>query len=99
MENLTVVVFTMKGCPHCTEFKQLLEDESIDFVDRDIDDFEDEYNMFSQITENEMVPAVLVIEGNEKKHESFMYVPEKNYNLLTEAVEIIKGHQKKLGLI
>lgn len=99
MENLTVVVFTMKGCPHCTEFKELLENEGIDFVDRDIDEFEEEYNMFSEVTDNEMVPAVLIIEGDEKKHESFMYVPEKNYNLLTEAVEIIKGHRKKLGII
>jgi hypothetical protein len=46
-----------------------------------------------------MIPALLVIEGDIKKHKSFLYVPEKNYNELTEAVEIIRGHQKKLGII
>jgi hypothetical protein len=46
-----------------------------------------------------MIPALLVIEGDLKKHESFLYVPEKNYNELTEAVDIIRGHQKKLGII
>jgi hypothetical protein len=99
MANLTVVVYTMKTCPHCTEFKNLLKKESINFIDRDIDKFEDEYDMFSKITENEMVPAVLVIEGDEKKHQSYLYAPERNYNELTEAVDLIKRHQKKLGLI
>jgi glutaredoxin len=99
MDNLTVVVYTMKTCPHCTEFKNLLKKESINFIDRDIDKFEDEYDMFSKITENEMVPAVLVIEGDEKKHQSYLYAPERNYNELTEAVDLIKRHQKKLGLI
>jgi glutaredoxin len=89
----------MKTCPHCTEFKNLLKKESINFIDRDIDKFEDEYDMFSKITENEMVPAVLVIEGDEKKHQSYLYAPERNYNELTEAVDLIKRHQKKLGLI
>lgn len=99
MSNLTVVVYTMKTCPHCTEFKNLLKKESINFIDRDIDKFEDEYDMFSKITGNEMVPAVLVIEGDEKKHQSYLYAPERNYNELTQAVDLIRGHQKKLGLI
>lgn len=99
MTNLTVVVYTMKGCPHCVDFKNLLENEKIEFIDRDIDEYEDEYDIFSKITNNEMVPAVLVIEGDEKKHQSFLYTPERNYNQLTEAVDLIRTHQKKLGYI
>lgn len=89
----------MKGCPFCTEFKEILTKEGIEFHDRDIDLYEQEYDVFSKVTGNDMIPALLIIEGDLKKHESFMYVPEKNYNELTEAVEIIRGHQKKLGII
>ena len=99
MSKLSVVVYTMKGCPFCTEFKEILTKEGIEFHDRDIDLYEQEYDVFSKVTGNDMIPALLIIEGDLKKHESFMYVPEKNYNELTEAVEIIRGHQKKLGII
>jgi hypothetical protein len=70
----------------------MLVNEGIEFFDRDIDEYEEEYNLFSEITENDMVPALLIIEGNEEEHESFLYAPERNYNELTEAVNIIKGH-------
>jgi hypothetical protein len=41
----------------------------------------------------------LIIERNNKGHKSFLYAPERNYNELTEAVDIIKVHQKNVGLI
>ena len=46
-----------------------------------------------------MIPALLIIEGNEKSYESFLYTPEKNYNELTEALTIINGHRKNVGII
>ena len=46
-----------------------------------------------------MIPSLLVIEGDEEKHESFLYAPERNYNELTEAVDIIKGHMKNVGIL
>jgi glutaredoxin len=99
MKNLSVVVYTMKGCPFCTDFKELLVKEGIEFFDRDIDEFKDEYDLFVEITDNDMIPSLLIIEGNENKHESFLYAPERNYNELTEAVTIIDGHRKKMGII
>jgi glutaredoxin len=92
MKDLSVVVYTMKECPFCNEFKEMLVKEGIEFYDRDIDEYEEEYNLFSEITENDMVPALLIVEGNEEYHNSYLYAPERNYNELTEAVEIIKGH-------
>lgn len=85
----------MKGCPFCVEFKELLVKEQIEFHERDIDEHEDEYETFSKITENDMVPALLIIEGDLKKHKSFLYAPERNYEDLNEAVEIIKKHKKQ----
>jgi hypothetical protein len=46
-----------------------------------------------------MIPAMLIIEEDGDKHESFLYAPERNYNELSEAVTIIQEHRQKLGLI
>jgi glutaredoxin len=99
MKNLNVVVYTMKGCPFCTDFKDMLVKENIEFFDRDIEEYKEEYDLFVEITDNDMIPSLLIIEGNEVTHESFLYAPERNYNELTEALDIIKGHRKNVGLI
>ena len=99
MKNLSVVVYTMKGCPFCVQFKEILTNEGIEFFDRDIDEHKDEYDVFTEITKNDMIPALLIIESDNNKNESFMYVPEKNYNELTEALDIINVHRKKVGII
>ena len=99
MKDLSVVVYTMQGCPFCQDFKDMLQNEGVEFFDRDIDKYKQEYNIFSEITKNDMIPALLIIEGDDKSHESFLYAPERNYNELTEAVDIIKVHQKNVGLI
>ena len=89
----------MKGCPFCTDFKDMLTNEGIEFFDRDIDDYEEEYQLFTEVTDNDMIPALLIIEGNDQEHKSFLYAPERDYNELSEAVSIIKEHRKKIGLI
>ena len=99
MKNLNVVVYTMNGCPFCTDFKDMLVKENIEFFDRDIEEYKEEYDLFVEITDNDMIPSLLIIEGNEVTHESFLYAPERNYNELTEALDIIKGHRKNVGLI
>lgn len=99
MKDLSVVVYTMEGCPFCTDFKEMLTKEGIEFFDRDIDDYKDEYDIFVEVTDNDMIPAMLIIEGDDENHESFLYAPERNYNELSEAVTIIQGHRQKLGLI
>ena len=99
MKDLNVIVYTMKGCPFCDQFKEMLVKEEIEFFDRDIDEYKDEYDTYSKITENDMIPALLIIEGDGKNHESFLYAPDRNYMELTEAVDIINQHRKKIGLI
>jgi glutaredoxin len=99
MKDLNVIVYTMKGCPFCDQFKEMLVQEGIEFFDRDIDKYSSEYDTFSKITENDMIPALLIIEGDGENYESFLYAPDRNYNELTEAVDIIKEHRKKIGII
>ena len=85
-----VILFTMKGCPHCVEMKKMLVNEGIDFVDRDIDEYEEEYNMFVEITENEYVPAFMLIENPETDPISELYAPDRDYDDLEDGVGIIK---------
>lgn len=80
----------MKGCPHCVEMKEMLVNEGIDFVDRDIDEYEEEYNMFVEITENEYVPAFMLIENPETDPISELYAPDRDYDDLEDGVGIIK---------
>ncbi len=48
-----LVVFTMKGCPYCDEMKEKLNESGIEFIDRDINQYEEEYDVFVEITEND----------------------------------------------
>jgi glutaredoxin len=99
MKDLNVIVYTMEGCPFCTDFKVILTKEGSEFFDRDIDVYKDEYDTFSKITENDMIPALLIIEGDGDNYKSFLYAPERNYNELTEAVDIINKHRKNVGIV
>ena len=96
MKELTVVVYTMKGCPFCDDFKKMLREENVEFHDRDIEEYDEEYETYVEITENEYIPALLLIESEGDKYESFLYAPERDYNELKEAMSIIQGHRKKL---
>lgn len=96
MKELSVVVYTMKGCPFCDDFKKMLKEENIDFFDRDIEEYEEEYETFVEITENEYIPSLLIIESEGQDYESFLYAPDRDYNELTEALTIVKGHKQKI---
>ena len=99
MSDLNVIVYTMKWCPFCDEFKTMLKERSIDFFDRDIHDNSDEYELFTEITQNEFIPALLVIESDGEDHQSYLYAPDRNYNDLEEAIDLINEHRKKVGII
>jgi len=99
MKDFNLVVYTMNGCPFCDEFKNMLTEEKIDYHERDIDEYSEEYDMFSKVTENDMVPAIMIIEGDESSYNSFLYAPERNYNELTDAIKIIQEHRKRAGII
>jgi len=87
-----VVVYTMEGCPYCVDFKEMLQKEGIEFTDRDIEQNDEEYQVFVEVTKNDYVPALLIIEEGDESYKSFLYAPERDYNELTEALEIIKKH-------
>lgn len=86
----------MEGCPYCVQMKDQLKESDIDFVERDIDEHEDEYEMFVEITENEFVPAFMIVESPDTdEHKSYLYAPDRDYNEIEEGVAIIKEHFNK----
>lgn len=89
------VVFTMKGCPYCEVLKGMLEEAEIPFVNRDIDEYKEEYDMFSEVVGNEYVPALMLIENPENEAKSHLYAPERDYDELEDAVKIIREFYEK----
>lgn len=87
-----LVVFTMEGCPYCVEMKEKLNEAGIDYVDRDINQYEDEYNLFVEVTENDYVPAFMIVESPEENPKTHLFAPERDYNEIDEGVNIIKEH-------
>lgn len=91
-----VVIYTMKSCPYCHELKEMLDKENIEYFDRDIHDYKEEYDIFVEITGNEYVPSFMTVkEPDAKKPEVFLYAPERDFNELEDGVKIIKEFLNK----
>jgi glutaredoxin len=88
------VVYTMKGCPHCIHIKEELNKNDLPFVERDIDDFEEEYDEFAKIVQNEYVPAMMLItlDENEEATNVKFLAPDRDYQDIIEGVEMVKNY-------
>lgn len=84
-----LVVYTMKGCPYCEDFKKILKEQKIKFVNRDIDKHSDEYDLFVSIT-NEYVPSFMIVD-EENPEKSEVFAPELHFSDLDEALKLIKN--------
>lgn len=87
------MVYTMKGCPYCTMIKEELEKNNIFFLERDIDEYQEEYDEFSKVT-NEYVPAImlLTLDENENATNVKLLAPDRDFQNIYEGVEIVKGY-------
>jgi glutaredoxin len=90
-----LLVYTMIGCPHCVDFKKLLDENQIDYYERDVDEYSEEYDLFVEITGNEYVPSFMIVESPEENPNSLLFTPERDFNDLNEGIEIIKEHLRK----
>ena len=77
-----VLIFTMEGCPWCTKLKEQLDDAGIEYVARDVDEYSTMYDKFVEITESELLPALLI--GKQA------LVPQKSFNTIDEAVSTVQ---------
>ena len=86
-----LVLFTMKGCSHCNDFKNMLSENDVLFYEHDIDEHKEEYDMFVEVTKSEFVPAFMIIEQMETGEvSSKCFVPDTNFDTLDEALEVVK---------
>lgn len=92
-----LVLFTMKSCPYCTMMKDLLKENNIQFHDRDIEIYPDEFELFVEaVGGNDYVPSFMIIYTNEEGGvDSELFAPDQHYQGIDEGVAIIK---KKLIL-
>jgi glutaredoxin len=95
MSEKQLVVFTMKGCPWCEDMKKNLVENDIEFLDRDINHYEDEYKLFVEITENDYVPAFMIIEDVNDLSKTKLFAPERDFEGIEQGIEIIKESFKK----
>ena len=88
------IIYTMKGCPFCTMMKEEMVKESIDFLERDIEEYEEEYDEFVSVTENEYVPALmlLTLDDNDTPSNIQLLAPERDFQDIYEGVELVKGY-------
>lgn len=83
-----LVVFTMQGCHHCQDFKKILSESNVEFINRDIHEHSDEYKMFMKV-KNDLVPAFMIVD-EEDTSKSGLFAPDQDYQTLEEALNIIK---------
>jgi len=90
-----LILFTMENCPFCHIMKEQLVSEGIKFHDRDIDVYSEEYELFVEITENDYVPAFMIIEDTGKEEVPLLFAPDRDFTGIEHGVEIIKEHFTK----
>ena len=78
----------MKNCPWCQQFKEKLKEQNIKFFNRDIEKYKDEYELFVEITQNDFVPSFMIV--NDDNESAELFAPDRDYNDINEAVEIVK---------
>ena len=79
-----IKVYTIDGCPFCTQLKDLLTKEGIEFkeVNVNLPENEAEYNKLHVVTKSDEVPIIRV--GKQ------LLVPNVSYNSIIEAVNLTK---------
>ena len=97
MKKITIL-YTMDGCPHCSNMKDLLNQSGIIYLEHNIKDYEKEYEEFVKETKNEYLPAFSLIkvlkEDNidfEKDVQVEFLTPDDSFDTLNEAVEKVKN--------
>jgi len=86
------ILYTMNGCPHCDNLKNIIYKEGIDVDIRNIDDHEEEYKQFVEATGSEFLPAFTLVETKDDgKHDIILNVPDEQFNTVEEAAKKIKG--------
>lgn len=80
----TIRLYTIPNCPYCTELKDLLIKEAIEFTEVNVNlpENQDEYNKLHEITKSDDVPIIKV--GKQ------LLVPNISFKSINEGFELTK---------
>jgi hypothetical protein len=69
----------------------MLKENEIEFYDRDINEYSDEFDMFVELTGKDYVPAFMLVDELESDEPiPMLFAPEVDFDELEEGLEIIK---------
>jgi len=79
-----IKIYSIEDCPYCTELKNILTEEGIEFIDVDVnlEENEAEYNQIHEITKSDQVPIVKV--GKQ------LLIPNISFVTIREAADLTK---------
>lgn len=79
-----IKVYSIPECPYCTELKEILTNEGVQFIDVNVNlpENEEEYNKIYEITKSDEVPIVLV---NKQ-----LLIPNVSFKSITECASLTK---------
>jgi len=79
-----VRIYSIPECPFCTELKEILTKEGIEFTDVNVNlpENEKEYDQIYEVTKSEEVPIVLV--GKQ------LLIPNVSFQSIREAADLTK---------
>lgn len=88
------VVYTMKGCPYCVDIKEQLRNDNVPFLERDIDEHEEEFREFILAVGNDYVPSLmlLTLDDDGDAHNVKLLSPDRDYKDIYEGIEMIKNY-------
>jgi hypothetical protein len=73
----------------------MLKENEIEFYDRDINEYSDEFDMFVELTGKDYVPAFMLVDESESDEPiPILFAPEVDFDELEEGLEIIKKFLK-----
>jgi glutaredoxin len=79
-----ITVYTMNDCPYCTDLKEKLIKENIEFrnVDVDLPESQDEFNKIIEASNAEEIPIIRI--------DKQLFLPNISFKSIDEAVELTK---------
>ena len=86
-----LVVFSMQSCPFCQIMKDKLVENNIPFINMDITEHEEEYQMFIELVDgNEFVPALMIIDEENPEQRILPLAPDRDFKTIEEGIEKVK---------
>ena len=84
----TLLIYSEDGCPWCTKMKELLHENNIKFLVRDIERYDKEWERISEEINTEYIPTACIVDHNNKT--KTYLTPDTDFEDIEEGVDKIK---------